>query len=172
MNAILRLRSLLLMFMLTGAALSVPAFAQTASTTFDVTITITSSCTIDTPAATDVAFGSQPSTATNIEADGLLNVNCTSGTPYDIALSEGLNGTDINSRAMLSATTTAEVPYQLYRDAARTAINVWGETIGTDTYAGTGTGAVQSIPVYGLVPSANFPAATDYVDTVTATITY
>lgn len=170
MNAILHLRSLLLMFLLASAALSVPAFAQTASTTFDVTITITSSCTIDTPAATDVAFGTQLSTATNIQAAGLLNVNCTSGTPYDIALNEGSNGADINSRAMLSATTTAEVPYQLYRDAGRS--NVWGETIGTDTLAGTGTGLVQEIPVYGLVPSANFPAAADYIDTVTATITY
>ncbi len=149
------------------AALSWPALAQTASTTFDVTITITSTCSIDTPAPTDVAFGSNPSTATDIEADGLLNVNCTNGTPYVIALNEGLNGTDIASRAMSDGTNL--VPYQLYQDAARTV--VWGETAGTDTVAGTGTGAVQQIPVYGLVPSANFPAAS-YADTVTATIIY
>ncbi|MGY0611668.1 MULTISPECIES: Csu type fimbrial protein [unclassified Luteimonas] len=152
-----------------SAAHASNAHAQSASTTFDVTITITSTCSIDTPAATDVAFGTQPSTATAIEATGQLNVNCTPGTDYDIALDAGLNdgGAGIGARAMSSGADL--VPYQLYQDPARTA--VWGETIGTDTLAGTGTGAVQPIQVYGLTPSANFPAAS-YIDTVTATITY
>lgn len=161
------LKSLLALSLLGCTALAAPAFAQSASTTFDVTITIASSCTIDAPAATDVAFGTNPSTATNIDAAGNLNVNCTPGTAYDIALSEGLNGAYINSRAMNNGTTL--VPYQLYQDAGRS--TVWGETIGTDTLAGTGTGAVQAVPVYGRVPSANFPALS-YSDTVTATITY
>lgn len=162
-------KSLLSLFALACAALSPAAFAQSASTTFDVTITITSVCTIDTPAATDVAFGNHPSTATAIEAVGQLNVNCTPGTSYDIALDEGLNagGAGIASRAM--ANNGDLVPYQLYQDAARS--TVWGDTLDTNTLAGTGTGAVQEFPVYGLVPSANFPAAT-YLDTVTATITY
>jgi spore coat protein U-like protein len=164
MSTINRLRPFLLVFMLACAA---PAFAQTASTTFDVTITITSTCSIDTPAATDVAFGPHASTETNVDAIGQLNVNCTLGTPYDIALNEGLNGADVASRAMSDGTN--EVPYQLFQDAGRT--TVWGETIGTDTFAGTGSGAVQAIPVYGRVPSTNFPAAS-YTDTVTATITY
>lgn len=160
-------RLLLFLGVMSAGFLAAPAYAQSASTTFDVTITITGTCSIDTPAATDVAFGTQPSTATDIDADGLLNVNCTPGTVFEIALDEGLNGTDIGSRAMSDGTT--EVPYQLYRDPARSL--VWGETLGTDTFSGTGTGAVQPIPVYGRVPSANFPAAA-YSDTVTATITY
>ena len=61
------------------------------------------------------------------------------------------------------------MPYQLYLDAARN--NAWGETNTVDTYAGTGTGATQVIPVYGRVPSANYPAQA-YTDTVTATIVY
>lgn len=152
------------------AAATPLAFGQSASTTFDVTLTITAACTIDAPAATDVAFGSQPSSATNIDAAGQLNVNCTPGTGYAIALSPGLNagGGGIAARAMASPDGTL-VPYQLYQDPARS--TVWGETPGTDTVAGTGSGAVQTGPVYGRVPSANFPAAT-YTDTVTATITY
>lgn len=154
---------------LVGAALSTAAHAQSASTTFDVTITITSICSIDTPAATDVAFASSPSTATNVDAVGQLNVNCTPGTAYNIALDEGLNagGGGITARAM--ANNGDLVPYQLYQDAARS--SVWGDTIGTNTVTNTGTGAVQPIPVYGRVPSANFPAAS-YLDTVTATISY
>lgn len=160
---------LLALAALAGAASSPAAFAQSASTTFDVTITITSTCSIDTPAATDVAFGPNPSTATNIDAAGQLNVNCTPGTDYDIALDEGLNaaGGGISARAMANGADL--VPYQLYQDAARSV--VWGNTLNTDTLAGTGTGTVQALPVYGRVPSAGFPAAT-YTDTVTATVTY
>lgn len=153
-----------------ASCFTLPAAAQSATTTFDVTLTITAACTINTPAATNVAFGSQPSTATNIDAAGQLNVNCTPNTGYTIALSPGLHagGGGIASRAMASVAGTL-VPYQLYQNAART--TVWGQTPGTDTVAGTGNGAVQQIAVFGRVPSANFPA-TSYTDTVTATITY
>ncbi|TDK26078.1 spore coat U domain-containing protein [Luteimonas aestuarii] len=165
----MKIRILAATFALLAGTFATSAFAQSASTTFDVTLTITSVCTIDTPAATDVAFGSHPSTATAIEAVGQLNVNCTPGTAYAIALDAGLNagGGGIASRAM--ANNGDLVPYQLYQDAGRSI--VWGDTIDTNTVAGIGNGAVQQFPVYGLVPSANFPAAS-YVDTVTATITY
>ena len=145
------------------------AWAQSVpSTTFDVTITIQSTCNIAAQAADDVDFGAHPSTATDIEADGMLYVSCTELTPYNIQLNEGLLGTSVSDRAM-AGPEGAEVPYQLYRDAART--QVWGQTIGTDTLSSVGTGDVQNHPVHGLVPSANFPAG-DYVDTVTATVVW
>lgn len=151
------------------APFAVPALAQTASTDFDVTITISSTCTIDTPAATNVDFGTVPSSTVDAQATGLLNVNCTPGTTYGVALNEGLNagGGGIMARNMINGADL--VPYQLYSDAART--QVWGLTAGTDTVAGTGTGAVQPLTVYGEVPSANFPAAS-YTDTITATISF
>ncbi|MEZ0471935.1 spore coat U domain-containing protein [Luteimonas salinilitoris] len=163
------IKSLVAVSALACAALSSAAYAQSASTTFDVTITITSTCSIDAPAATDVDFGTNASTETDIDAAGQLNVNCTPGTDYDIALNEGLNaaGGGITARAMANGADL--VPYQLYQDAGRSV--VWGDTLDTNTLAGTGTGAVQALPVYGRVPSASFPAAT-YVDTVTATVTY
>lgn len=147
----------------TGAA---PAFAAD-TTTFNVTITILDTCDVDAAAATDVAFGDVESTAVDALAAGSLSVRCTPLTPYDIALNEGLNGADINARAMING--AVEVPYQLYQDAARS--DVWGETVGVDTLPGTGNGNIQVIPVYGQVPSANFPAGT-YSDVVTATIIY
>jgi len=153
------------------ASLASPARAATATTTFNVRITITAACDIATTAPTDVNFGSQPSTATNVDNQGALNVNCTPSAPYTIALDNGQNGTDANSRKMSSG--TALVPYQLYRAASRTPADVWGSTAGTggNVFAGTGTGTVQNLPVYGRVPSANFPAGT-YNDVITATITY
>jgi spore coat protein U-like protein len=147
------------------------AQAATATTTFNVRITITTACDISTTAPTDVNFGTQPSTATNVDNQGALNVNCTPSSPYTISLDNGQNGTDANTRKMSSG--TAQVPYQLYRLATRTAADIWGSTTGTggNIYAGTGTGTVQTVPVYGRVPTTNFPAGS-YADVITATITY
>jgi spore coat protein U-like protein len=157
---------------LAGLALaSGSAQAATATTTFNVRITITAACDISTTAPTDVNFGTQPSTATSVDNQGALNVNCTPSSPYTISLDNGQNGTDANTRKMSSG--TAQVPYQLYRNASRTAADIWGSTTGTggNVYAGTGTGTVQTVPVFGRVPSANF-AAGSYADVITATITY
>lgn len=150
---------------------STATLAATSTTTFNVRVTITAACDINTTAPTDVDFGSQPSTATDVDNQGALSVNCTPGAPYTIALDNGQNGADANSRQMSNGTDL--VPYQLYRNVARTAADIWGSTTGTggDVYAGTGSGMVQSIPVYGRVPGTNFPAGS-YVDVITATITY
>lgn len=158
-----------LLLLCSALACAPAARAQSATTTFDVTLTIAGVCAIDTVAPTGVAFGTQPSTATNVDAAGQLNVNCTPGIGYTIALNAGQNdgGGGVASRAM--AGDDDLVPYQLYQDAARSV--VWGETVGADTLAGSGTGDVQEIPVYGRVPSANFQAGS-YLDTITATITY
>ena len=158
-------KAVLIFAALAAVALPFAAHAQSASTTFDVTITIDSTCSIDTPAATDVDFG-------NVDLNGTANLQITSkgdltrpgtnaeyhlvGTDYEIALDSGVNGTTVADRAMSNGTTL--VPYQLFRDPARTL--VWGTTLEVDTFGGTGTGAVQEVPVYGLVPSANFPADT------------
>lgn len=145
------------------------AQAGQATANFDVTVTITSTCSIAT--ATGVGFGSVASTATGVQAAGQLDVNCTPGTEYQIALDAGKNagaGGDVNARAMKGAGDTL-VPYQLFQDENRS--TVWGSTHKTDTVGGVGTGSVQQVPVYGHLPSANF-AADSYADTITATITY
>ena len=146
------------------------AVAATDTTTFNVKIIVTNTCDIHTTAATDVDFGTVSSTATNVDAAGQLNVTCTPLAAYTIALNNGQNGASVSGRKMKDAGTNL-IPYQLYRAAARGAGDVWGSTVGTDVYAGTGTGAAQAIPVYGRVPGANVPAG-NYNDVVTATITY
>jgi len=152
------------------ATLASGAGAATDSTSFNVKIIITNTCDIHTTAATDVNFGSVASTATNVDAAGQLNVTCTPLAAYTIGLDNGQNGTSVSTRKMKDAGTNL-VPYQLYKAAARGAGDVWGSTVGTDLYSGTGTGLAQAIPVYGRVPGANFPAGS-YNDVVTATITY
>jgi spore coat protein U domain-containing protein, fimbrial subunit CupE1/2/3/6 len=161
------------------AAGATPAFAAD-TTTFNVKIIILKACTITAAAATDVDFTSVASTSTaNVDAQGSVTANCTALTPYNIALNAGVNaGTanDITTRRMkninAAVLTNNFVAYQLYRDAGRAL--VWGNTIGTNTLAGTGTGLNQPYPVYGRVanPSTNNAADGSYLDTVTATITY
>ena len=153
-----------------AAAFAGTANAATDTTTFNVKIVVTNTCDIHTTAATDVDFGTVASTATNVDSAGQLNVTCTPLAAYTIGLNNGQNGTSVSTRKMKDAGTNL-VPYQLYRAAARGPGDVWGSTIGTDTYAGTGTGSSQAIPVFGRVPSANVPASS-YNDVVTATITY
>ncbi|CBA16505.1 spore coat U domain-containing protein [Xanthomonas albilineans] len=147
------------------------ASAQTDSRTFNVKIQINSVCNIQT-APTDVNFGSVNSAQTSITSTGTLNVRCTSGTPYNIALNAGsTTGATVLTRTMGSAnaSNTSRVPYALYRDSAMT--QNWGSTVGLDTQAGTGNGNVQPVTVYGQVASTNYPADS-YSDIVTATVTW
>lgn len=153
------------------------AHAATDTTTFKVKLVITESCTISTPAATDVDFGSQvrATTAVNLNVTGTLNVNCSAGTSYTIGLNGGINTTGTigtptaGQRRMKLSSGATLVPYELYQTSGGTTF--WGNTTGTNTVAGTGTGASVALSVHGKLTSVNFPAGS-YEDTVTATITY
>lgn len=135
---------------------------------FNVTLTITATCSLSTPA--DLAFGSTQAVSANIDATTTIQVTCSNTAPYTIGLGQGLYGTAINARKMKLSTTTDTANYALYRDASRT--QNWGETIGTDTASGTGTGSAQTHTVYGRVPTqAGLPIGA-YSDTVVVTLTY
>jgi spore coat protein U-like protein len=69
---------------------------------------------------------------------------------------------------MASGTNTLN--YQLYSDSARAVI--WGNTAGTDTVTGAGTGLAVNHTVYGSVPAAQLVPAGDYQDTITVSIFY
>ena len=62
------------------------------------------------------------------------------------------------------------INYELFSDPAHT--TNWGDTVGTDTVSGVGTGAVEVVNVYGRIPAAQNPAVGGYADTITATITF
>jgi spore coat protein U-like protein len=64
----------------------------------------------------------------------------------------------------------ATVVYSLYKDSARG--SVWGNTVGTNTAAGTGTGSAQTSTVFGRVPSQSVPAPGTYNDTIVVTATF
>jgi spore coat protein U-like protein len=144
---------------------AVPVLAQgTATTTFQVTATVQATCLIS---ATDLAFGTY--TGAQVDATSAITVTCTNTTPWNIGLNAGLcPGGTATTRCMTNG--AAQLNYALYRDAART-LN-WGNTVGTDTLAGTGTGSAQANTAFGRVTAGQFPAAGVYTDTITATITF
>jgi spore coat protein U-like protein len=105
----------------------------------------------------------------NIDNTSTLQVQCTNTTPYNIGLDAGTgSGATVAARKMSNGGAT--LIYSLYCDSARTVL--WGNTVGTDTVAGIGTGASQSYNVYGRVPAQTTPVAATYTDTVTVTVTY
>ena len=144
-----------------------PAVAGTATGTLSVSMTIQASCTLSSSSA--VAFGTSGVLASNVDATGSLSVQCTNTTPYTVALDQGAgSGATTSTRKMTGSGAT--VSYNLYRDSART--QNWGNATGTDTVAGTGNGAAQTLTVYGRVPAQSTPAPGSYSDTVNVTITY
>jgi spore coat protein U-like protein len=143
--------------------------AATATTTFNVQITITNACTI--VSATSLNFGSVGViSAAGVASTSIITVQCTTSAPYTIGLSAGTGtGATVANRLMTSAATNT-VGYSLYQDVAHSLL--WGTTIGTNTLASTGTGVSQAWTVFGFVPSQTTPAAGVYNDTVTVTVTY
>jgi spore coat protein U-like protein len=143
------------------------AQSQTVSTTFRVSARVEAVCAVT---ATDLVFGTYTAQAgTPLQGTTLLSATCTPGSSYQVGLSEGTSpGATINARKMVSA--TGALNYQLYKDSARQ--QIWGNTQGTDTVTGVGTGIAQDHTVFGAVPAAQVVPAGDYQDTVTVRVYY
>ncbi len=155
---------------LVAAGLSVSTAQATAGTvtaTMPVTITIQNACDVSSVAPTTMDFGTQGPLTSAVNQTSTISVTCTSGAAYNIGLDGGSSG-NINGRTMVNGSNS--VAYQLYSDANHT--TVWGNTIGTDTVASTGTGSSQAFTVYGRVPAQATPPAGTYNDTVNVTVTY
>lgn len=155
---------------LAALALGLPMAVQaaTTTTTFQVTATVLARCTIT---ATDLAFGDyDPTNASPTDATSTITVRCNKNKAYDVGLDAGtFSGATVTTRRM-SGPDPDGLNYELYQDATR-AIN-WGNTVGTNTVSGTGSGSTQTLTVYGRIPNDQSVADGAYSDTITATITY
>ncbi|WP_394538705.1 spore coat U domain-containing protein [Lysobacter enzymogenes] len=135
---------------------------------FTVTGSVPNSCALSPKPVPTLAFGSVPGRVTaNLDRTTAIGLTCTGRTAWQLGIGNGLNASG-SIRRMRSAGGQF-VPYELYRDSGRS--QRWGTTLGTDTVAGTGTGAAQSQTVYGRVaPQVATPGS--YSDTVVVTVTY
>jgi spore coat protein U-like protein len=159
---------LIIAFITAANASVVPVLAQTSTTQFNVQITITSECVVNS--ATDLDFGATGVIDAVLNADSEIAVQCTNLTPYNIGLDAGSGASATVADRLMTGPASETVAYSLFSDAAHA--DVWGDTIGTDTVPGTGTGAQQIYPVYGRVPVQATPQPGAYTDTITVTLTY
>jgi spore coat protein U-like protein len=119
--------------------------------------------------ATGLNFGSSGPITSNVDASGAVSVQCTSSTPYTVALDGGSSAaSDPTKRKMSKGSET--ITYGLYQNSARS--QPWGSTTGTNTIAGTRTGGNQALTVYGRVASQTTPTPGTYTDSVVVTVTY
>jgi spore coat protein U-like protein len=153
------------------AAIALPsaANASTATSTLSVNATVVANCTVS-PSA--LGFGNVDTlSGSNVDGAGGLSVTCTNGTTWTASAGVGAGtGATFLSRRMTAGANL--LTYNLYTTSGRTV--VWGDGTGaTATLAGTGTGSVQSVSVYGRVGlgQTTVPAGS-YADTVAVTITY
>lgn len=145
------------------AIFSVSAYTmnEQKSRQFQVKVQINETCDIATGTAADIDFGTVSRTTQNVQSTGSLNISCTNGTPYNISL---------NSAGVLKnvSNSSLTIPYKLYQDASLS--KEWGNT-SENSFSQKGTGQTQRITIWGKIPDTNTPAG-QYVDQVTATVTY
>lgn len=109
----------------------------TATATIPVTATVQATCSVS---ASALAFGTYSGSA--LAGTTTISVTCTNSWPYNVGLDAGIGtGATVTTRLMtLSGSNT--LSYSLYTTSSHT--TVWGNTIGTNTVTGTGTGAAQA----------------------------
>jgi spore coat protein U-like protein len=138
---------------------------DTATTTFSVSATIPSACSVS---ATTMAFGAYSGAL--VKSTSTVSVTCTNTTPYNVGLNAGLaTGATVTNRSM-TGPAKALLRYQLFSNSGYS--TNWGNTVGTDTLAGTGNGASQPLTVYGQIPAQQLATPGSYTDTIIVTVTY
>ena len=151
----------------TSGATACPTGGSTAASSGSTfSATINSNANVST---SGVNFGSVSFMTSNTDATGTVTVQATNTTPYNVGLGAGGgSGATVATRKMTNGANT--VTYSLYSDVSRT--TVWGNTIGSDTVTGTGSGNNQSLTVYGRAPVQSSKPPGTYTDTVVVTVTY
>lgn len=141
------------------------AYADDDTDSFVVSATVLATCDV---AANDLEFGDyDPIVAAHLDAATTLSVTCTNGTAFNLGLDLGAGATP-SVRLMADGANT--LSYTLYRNPGRTLL--WGQTIGSDTLAGAGSGSAATIDLYGRVPMHQTAPAGSYVDTITVRVTW
>lgn len=121
---------------------------------------------------TSLDFGTLSGLTTAQAATGQIGITCTRNANYVIGLSNGINGgTGPAVRKMSSGSSPiSTITYGVYRDASH--LQPWGQTVGSDTVSGVGTGLQQNIFAYGYLPAQGNPAPANYSDTIVVTVSY
>ena len=97
-------------------------------------------CTVS---ASGANFGTYTGTALQGGASPII-INCPAGSAWQIGVNPGLHaGSGNYAWRLQNGSDMTFLPYQLYRDAARS--QYWGGSLNFDTITGTGTGTAQTV---------------------------
>jgi spore coat protein U-like protein len=154
-------RLLLSMTCLGLGAMTLPAFAQTATGNMAVTAEVTKVCTI---AATDMAFPAYSQTA-NADTSSLVTVQCT-GTSGALGFTVDDGANFLVSRRLTDATNYLNYTIAVTQGAAAIA-NATAVPVTVSAVDGSGTATL-----FGRIPAQGNKPAGNYTDTVVVTLTY
>ena len=153
--------------------LGTQSHADTGTSNMSVSATVRHACSIDT---TPMAFGTYDGVVANassaLHATATVISTCTSGAAALITMNAGASAGSGSTNAPVRRMTAGPgkyLDYQIYSDVSGE--TVWGNTALTGV-ALTGTGASQTLTVYGSIPSAQMVPQGDYSDQISITITY
>ncbi len=145
---------------------SCSADAATSSASISVSATVLAFCAVT---ASPLAFGNYSPSVQSTASTSVV-VICTTGTAYNVGLDAGGGtGATVTTRQM-TGPGAATLGYSLYTTSGYG--TVWGNTVGSNTVLGAGSGLAQTLTVYGRIPIGENAAPGAYTDTVTVTLTY
>lgn len=145
------------------AAQPLIASADSLDATIDTRVTVQSGCRLTTE---PLAFGIVNINSVQVDATTPVRLRCGPGIPFSVAID---NGRHFNGmRRMFAGNGNLYVPYQIYRDPARTL--VWSTGI-NQVVGVTPPGGEVVLTAYGRVPDTRRPAR-PYVDQVTVTVNF
>jgi spore coat protein U-like protein len=127
---------------------------QTLADSIDGKLTVSSSVIKSCVASvTPLNFGIYSSSA-NLSARITVIINCTNGTPYYIGVTHG----------QMSSNGNDKLKYAVYQDVAQS--RILGNRVNNNTISGIGTGTVDVITIYALIPSTQSIDSGAYQDTM------
>lgn len=143
-----------------------PAIGASNATAFSFTVSASYVPTCSVAGGT-MDFGNIISLSSPIDATAGVSATCSAGTPYTVAMGDGLASTGSMQRRMSHG--ADRMTYGLYKDVSRS--SAWGSA-GANRSSATGSGNAQPFTVYGRIPSQVTPPAGTYTDTVVVTVSY
>jgi spore coat protein U-like protein len=152
------------------AALSIPAFADSATTGVQASAQLSSTCTVSMG---NVDFSYTPTSTASFTSKSINpTMTCTKGTAYTVSLSAGSSG-DTSSRTMTSASGDV-ISYRIYGvSGVSYPFNTNPSNSTSFTYQPlTGTGAPVSMLLIGRVYTNQYVTPGSYSDTLAFTLTY
>jgi spore coat protein U-like protein len=107
--------------------------------------------------------------STDDNVNTTISVTASATTPYNVGINAGSGIGSSGTTRYLSGTgaNTSTIAFNLFQASGNTP---WGNTQGTNTQSGTGSGSAQILTVYGQIPAQTTPQQDTYTSVLTVTV--